>query len=134
MPGRSCSFIKPNGQRCGAPPLQRKQLCFWHSPDRSQEVKQAQRLGGIRRKREKTVAVAYDVDGIRDSSQAFRVLEIALIDTLSLDNSVARNRTLVSIAQTGLKVLESSELEERVASLEAALQQQRPGAPVFDGD
>ena len=60
------------------------------------------------------------MDGLRDPEQALRVLEIALVDTLSLANSVPRNRTLVTIAQTGLKVFEMADLEARVAALEAA--------------
>ena len=126
MPNRACDYIKPSGQVCGAPPLRGGRFCFWHSSERSEDVKQAQRLGGIRRKREKTVALAYHVDGIRDVEQARRILEIALVDSLSLDNSVPRNRTLVAIAQTGLKVFETSELEERLAVLEQTLKVREP--------
>lgn len=126
MNNRGCAYIKPSGQSCGAPPLRGKRFCFWHTAERSDDLKQAQRLGGVRRKREKTVALAYHVDGIRDVEQALRVLEIALIDSLSLDNSVPRNRILVAIAQTGLKVFETSELEERVAALEETLLVRQP--------
>ena len=124
--GGGCAYLKTNGQPCGAAPMRGKRFCFWHAPDHSEEVKQAQRLGGIRRKREKTVAGAYDFDGIRDVNQALRILEIALVDTLSLDNGVARNRTLVAIAQTSVKIFETEELEERVLALEQAVKQQQP--------
>ena len=117
---RACTFVKATGRPCGAPPLKGRSLCFWHSPDRSQEARDAQRLGGLRNKKEKTVAIAYGMDGLRDPEQALRVLEIALVDTLSLANSVPRNRTLVTIAQTGLKVFEMADLEARVVALEAA--------------
>lgn len=61
--------MKPSGKRCGAPPLKDGSLCFWHTPAKADEVAEAQRLGGLRRKREKTVATAYEVDGLRDVDQ-----------------------------------------------------------------
>ena len=130
---RSCSYVKLSGRPCGAPPLRDDQFCFWHSPEKAEDVAEARRLGGLRRKKEKTVALAYDVDGLRDTEQVRRVLEIALVDTLSLDNSVPRNRTLISIAQAGLKAMETSELEERITALEVAVNR-RADAPVFDSE
>ena len=130
---RTCSFVKTSGKSCGAAPLKDGHFCFWHEPDKAEDVADARRLGGLRRKREKTVALAYDVDGLRDVDQVRRVLEIALVDTLSLDNSVPRNRTLISLAQTGLKAMETGELEERLAALEAAVKR-RADAPVFDSE
>ena len=94
---RACAFEKPDGRSCGAAPLKGKRFCFWHAPDRSEEVKRAQKLGGIRRRREKTVALAYAIDGMREPEQVRRVLEIALVDTLSLENSVPRNRDRKSV-------------------------------------
>ena len=35
--------------------------CFWHAPDKSDEAAKARRLGGLRRKRERTIAGAYDL-------------------------------------------------------------------------
>ena len=40
---------------------------------------------------------------------------MAVIDTLSLENSVARSRTLAYLGQTALKCLEVGELEDRLA-------------------
>ncbi len=130
---RTCSFVKTSGKPCGAAPLREGQFCFWHEPDKAEDVAEARRLGGLRRKKEKTVALAYDVDGLRDTDQVRRVLEIALVDTLSLDNSVPRNRTLISIAQAGIKAMETTELEERIAALEQAVKH-RPDTPVFDSE
>jgi hypothetical protein len=58
-------------------------------------VAEAQRLGGLRRKRERTVATAYDLAGLDDIGAVRRVLEIAVLDTLGLENSVARSRVLM---------------------------------------
>ncbi len=129
---RTCSFIKPSGARCGAPPLREGDRCFWHAPEKAEEVADAQRAGGQRRKRERTLAVAFAVDGIRDADQAFRVLEIALMDTLALDNGVPRNRTLVAIAQTALRAHEVSDLEDRMQGLEQAVKHREPATTIFN--
>ena len=48
--------------------------------------------------------------------------EIAVFDTLGLDNSLARSRTLIAAAQAAARLLEAGELEARIAALEAALE------------
>jgi hypothetical protein len=50
-----------------------------------------------------------------------RILEIAVMDTLGLDNSIARSRTLAYLAQVSLKVVEVGDMQERLAALEAAM-------------
>ncbi len=62
-----------------------------------------------------------------------RILEIALLDTLSLDNFIARARTLGYLVGVADKLLEVGELEQRLAYLEAAVLVQKALAePVFD--
>jgi hypothetical protein len=81
--------------------------CFWHNPDTADEVAEARRLGGLRRKRERTLGVAYDLAGLGDVASVRRVLEIAVLDTLGLDNSVARSRVLVGAAAAAAKLIEA---------------------------
>jgi hypothetical protein len=95
--------------------------CFWHSPEHAAEVAEAGRLGGLRRRKEKTVAAAYDLDGLDTLDQVKRLLQIAVTDTLGLENSVARSRTLAYLAQVALKTLEVGEFQDRLAALEAAV-------------
>lgn len=45
----------------------------------------------------------------------------AAVDTLGLENSVARSQTIAAIAQVALKTLEVADVEERVKALETAL-------------
>ena len=57
------------------------------------------------------------------------------MDTLSLENSVARSRALAYLAQTALKCLEAGELEDRLALLEATVRSRDvSSAPKFDFD
>lgn len=121
MTKRVCSFTKPNGERCGATPISESDLCFWHHPDYQQEAAEARRLGGLRRRREGAVSGAYGLGGIKTVEDIQRVLEIAIIDTISLDNSPSRNRTLGALVASALKALEVGDLEERLTALEAAL-------------
>ncbi|MEX0800893.1 MAG: DUF5763 domain-containing protein [Dehalococcoidia bacterium] len=119
--GRVCKATKRDGSRCEAPPLTNGDYCFWHSPEHAEELAEAQRLGGLRRRKERTVAVAYDFEGLATVEQIRRLVEIAVTDTLGLENSVARSRTLAYLAQTATKLLEVGDFGERLAALEAAV-------------
>ncbi len=96
-----------------------------HSPDHSAEAAEARKLGGLRRRREKTLSIAYDFEGLRTSDSIERVLEIATLDALGLENSIARCRVLIAAALAASRLLEVGELEARLAALEAALGQAR---------
>jgi len=43
----------------------------------------------------------------------------AATETLALENSIARNRTIATIVAAGAKLLETGELADRLAALEA---------------
>jgi hypothetical protein len=134
MPARVCSVIKDSGERCQATPLRDATTCFWHSPEHAHERAEASRLGGLRAKREHTVAGAFQFEGVQSVSDIRRLVEVAIIDTLSLDNSLARNRTLAYLAMVAVKLLEASDFEHRLLALESAVAG-RPAlpAPIFDG-
>ena len=118
---RGCKYVMPNGRRCGAPALRGEEFCLFLSPAHEEEAAEARRLGGLRRRKEKTLAGAYEFEGLRTVTDIQRLLEIAVLDTLALENSVARSRTLAYLSQTALKCLEVGELEERLGLLEAAV-------------
>jgi hypothetical protein len=118
LSARGCQARAENGEPCRQKPLRDSDFCFWHSPDHAEEATEARRLGGLRRRREKAVSGAYDFGGLADVGQVRRLLEIAALDTLSLENSVARSRTLAYLAQVALKALEVGEFEQRLDALE----------------
>jgi hypothetical protein len=129
---RGCSGFKNNGQPCQAPKLRESDYCLMHSPEHAAEVAEARRLGGLRRRREVVVAGAYDFAGLESVADIRRLLEVAILDTLGLENSVVRSRTLAYLAMTAIKLLEVGELEQRIASLEGAVQGQKAlPEPVF---
>jgi hypothetical protein len=118
---RTCRTILANGEPCRAAPRVEGNHCFWHDPETADDAQQARRLGGQRRRREGVVSGAYDFQGLATVPEIRRILEVAAIDTLGLDNGVQRNRTLVAVAQAATRLMEVGELADRVAELEAAM-------------
>ncbi len=114
----SCRFQKDNGEPCRATPMRGEEYCFWHHPEHTEEAAEARRLGGLRRRKEKITEGAYDFEGLESVTQIRRLLEVAVVDTLSLESSIARSRALAYLAQMALRALEVGELEERVRALE----------------
>jgi hypothetical protein len=98
-------------------------FCFWHHPEHTEEAAEARRLGGLRRRKERITQGAYDFEGLESVTQIRRLLEVSVVDTLSLESSIARSRTLAYLAQMALKALEVGELEERVRALEQVTRQ-----------
>ena len=126
MASRACTFVKDDGSPCRAPPLHESELCLAHDPAHADEMTEARRLGGLRRRKEKAVAGAYDIQDLENVGNVRRLIQIAVMDTLSLENSIARSRTIAYLAQVALKALEAGELEERLVALEAALKPREP--------
>ena len=118
---RRCQSLRRDGRACRAYPVRDLPYCFWHAPETEEDAADARRLGGLRRRREKTVTGAYELGPLDTPEGMQRVVDIAVVDTLSLDNSVGRNRTLLQGVLTALKVRDAGDLETRVAHLEAAL-------------
>jgi hypothetical protein len=121
MVSASCAFEMPDGLRCRAPALRGKALCYWHDPDKADEAAEARRIGGMHRRKAKSVATIYDFSGLRTVESAQRLLETAALETLALENSIARNRTLISAASGAGRLIETGDLEARLATVEAAV-------------
>lgn len=118
---RRCAATAATGEPCGAAPLKEAEYCFAHSPEHAQEAAEARRLGGLRRRREATVSGLYDLEELSGLALAHRLLAIAVVDTLSLDNSVARSRLLVQLVGVSLRVAHDDEFDQRLAAIEQAL-------------
>ena len=119
---------------CQAAPLKEGNYCFWHSPEYAEDVAEAQRLGGLRRRREVAVSGAYEFNGLETVVDLRRILVIATLDTLGLENSIARARTLGYLVGVAGKLLETGELEARLATLEAAHGQKSLPESVFNAE
>jgi hypothetical protein len=111
----------PDGSRCRAGPQRERPYCFAHDPERAAEAAEARKLGGLRRRKEGTIALAYDLPGLDTVAGIRRLLQIVSTDGLAMDNGVPRLRALISTAVAATNLLKVGELEERLAALEAAL-------------
>ena len=115
-----------------------EQFCYLHHPDHKEEAANARRLGGNRRRREKTIEGAYDLaDGLRSADGIRRVVEAVTFDLLGMESTIARANAILRAAGVAARLLETGELERRIADLEATLATRQPDSPSaspFDGD
>jgi hypothetical protein len=121
MVGRACTYQMPDGRACRATPLRDEPFCFWHSPDTAEELTEARRMGGLHRRKKRTVATIYGFGGLRSIEDNQGLLETIAVETLGLENSIARNRALTAIVSTGARLIELGDLAARIAAIEAAL-------------
>ena len=133
---RSCAASNAAGSPCGFTPMGGEPFCFWHHPDYEAEAAEARRLGGRRRRREKAIEGAYDLPESLDSVEAVRrFVNIAALDLLGAESSVARSNSMLRTAGVALKLIETGDMERRIADLEAALKNRSPDPPSpFDLD
>jgi hypothetical protein len=120
---RSCTHPMTDGQLCRAGPQRERPLCFAHDPERATEAAEARRRGGLRRRKEGTIAVAYDLPGLDSLPGIRRLLEIVQTDGLSLETGVAKLRILIAVAGAATNLLKVGELEDRLSVLETAVRQ-----------
>ena len=125
MTNHSCAGVKENGQPCRAPKVRDSDYCLMHSPEHAEEMAEARRLGGLRRRREVAVSGAYELNGLETVADLRRLLLIAALDALGLENSIARSRTLGYLVGVAGKLLEIGEFEQRLTTLEAAMRGQK---------
>lgn len=118
---RRCAYAKADGQPCRMAPLHDRPYCFSHDPDRAAEAAEARRLGGLRRKKEGTIAIAFDLPGLDTVAGIRRLLQIAATDAVALDSGIPRLRVLISAATAATNLLKVGELEDRLAHVEAAV-------------
>lgn len=118
---RTCKARNDRGEACQAAPVRERNFCVFHDPEHAEVVQEARRAGGQRRKKEAAVGTAYDFLGLNTIQDIRRLVEVAAIDALSLDNNLGRVRALGYLAQVATTLVEKGEMEERMAAVEAAL-------------
>jgi hypothetical protein len=69
------------------------------------------RVGGLRRKREKAIAGRLRRGWARRCGVGRRLSEIAVLDTLGLDNSLARSKVPIGVAGAAARLLETERQE-----------------------
>jgi hypothetical protein len=111
---RNCKERNARGEPCRGTPMRESSFCVFHDPEHAEVVLEARRAGGQRRKREATLATAYDFQGRTSIPEIRRLIEVAAFDALGLENSIHRVRALAYLAQVSATLLEKGEVEERL--------------------
>jgi len=92
-------------------------------------------MGGLRRRKEGTLAVASDLPGLDSAEGVRRIFEIVRADLLGQENTIGRARALIAVGVAATNLLKTSEFEERLEALEAAQRRDDARDPggVLDG-
>ena len=111
----SCTFIKANGERCGAQKLRGSEFCYFHSPLVVVERAEARRRGGLHRYGDKGETGSYVVKSPQD---VLVILEDAINDACSLPSTQGRAKAIGYLCLIILKGFETVTLDERLKALE----------------
>lgn len=126
--GRLCSAKTKTGKPCQGFAVHGSTYCFTHEPNRATDRARAHSKGGKARQGRavgsvgKAPAATVTIASVGD---VLKVIEGAINDCLRLENSISRARALGGLAGAALKAFEVSELEQRIAALEARLEGQK---------
>jgi hypothetical protein len=125
---RTCAFVKEDGERCRKAPMQDDAFCFLHSPAHAAEAGEARRLGGLNRKKEKTLDEVYSIEDLGTVHGIRRILELAIYGAMATENSLNRSRVLIAGAMAAAKLLETGELASQIEAIRAVIEprHQRP--------
>ena len=119
---KRCRAITKRGKPCNAFVLKGEEYCFTHSPTKAVERSEARKLGGLHRRTGHKGDIKKVPKKVRTLADVLLVLDYVLQESIWLDNGVSRSRTLISLSETYIKAIEVSALEERIAILERAYQ------------
>jgi hypothetical protein len=117
-----CEHKKSNGERCRAKALTNDRFCFFHSPTKNQERRQARQAGGVSRSQKRAV-LPPDTE-TRRLQNPTDVCDL-LGDTINqvrcglMDSRIAT--TVGYLAGTLLRGMEHGHLDDRLTRIEAKL-------------
>ena len=113
-----CVDRNAEGAPCGMPRLQGSDRCFAHAPDRGAARARARKRGGRNRRAALAVEPPTQAPSLRLVGAIQEQLEAAVFNTLRLENSNSRSRTIGYLLGFALKAVETGGIEERLTALE----------------
>ena len=119
--GSLCKATRKDGQACCAYSLLDSEFCFAHDPTRAADRYGARSRGGRARHGRSLGAVATGSQGVKLGSvgDVVALLQETVRDVLTLENSIGRARAVGYLVGIAVRALEVSDLEDRIARLEA---------------
>lgn len=117
---KKCKGKNKSGGGCGAY-AGGSGYCFMHDASRGKERALARRRGGFATKQPHYADASGLPSEIRSIPDVYIILDYALKESVGLDNSINRNRLLVSIAHGYIEAFKVGEMEQRLEAVEIAL-------------
>lgn len=124
-----CALVKPNGQPCGARPLDGSQWCWFHDPDRALERTAGRRAGGVNRSRKAAVLPIDTPDTpLRNAQDVIELLGATInhVRRGQLDPKIANS--VGYLGSVALKAIEQTMLGSCISALESILNRRAMGA------
>jgi hypothetical protein len=124
MLDRRCTYLHPDGVRCGAPAVAGSFLCFWHDPACKAQADAARREGGRSARRLLRVLPPDAADlPLATAGEVAAGLAVTFNQTRrgEIDPKVAN--ALSCLAAVMLRALEAGQVQEEVAELRELVEQ-----------
>lgn len=120
---RQCQATTRSGSPCRAAALVGADYCFTHDPNNADDRRAARSKGGAARHGRAigTTEAPAALVRVETTADIVRLISRAINDTLTLENSLNRARTIGYLALAACKALELDQLADRVAALESIL-------------
>ena len=118
---KRCEARNRRGEPCGAFACDGSVFCFMHDPGRAAECKAARSRGGRARQGRCIGPGSVEPVELQSVADVIRLLDLAVREAWSLENSLQKARTLGYLAGVALRAVEAGGLEERVSRLEEML-------------
>ena len=113
-----CSATTKAGAACSGTPLPGREWCFSHAPELNQRRAEGQRRGGSMRSNTARAQRQFVAEAL-DSGQVLGLLSVALRGVLGGRVEPGRANAAASLGRAIVAVREATELEARLADLEA---------------
>lgn len=115
-----CQAIKSNGEPCQSWAVNGSAFCIVHSPAHAAIVAAARQKGG-RARHGRTIGTTGEAAPVKlvELADVLALLSRVADDLYAMENSVSRGRALVSLATAWADCYRTTELERRIAALEA---------------
>lgn len=116
-----CKAKTKSGSPCSMKALKGQPYCFTHDPSNGAARAKARQLGGARTRVQHAGNAETIPREIKSLADLQKVFDYTLAEVIPMENSIPRGRLLLALIDTGVKLFQVGEMENRIAAVEAAL-------------
>ena len=125
MAGRRCAYVHGSGKACGGFAIAGSGFCFAHAPEQAAKRDEARRRGG---RAGRAVALPESNVTVRSLADVVALVEATVNDVRAGRVDVRVANAVGVLANVAIRAIERSDLEARLAALEAVLEPDRARA------